>query len=265
MLPNLYVTWLAGLRSHSLRVVMILAAMLVGVAYLASSFSARHPHTVALDVGISGTRLVLALLAVFWVQELVVKELDRRTVYFSLAYPIPRSSYWLGRFAGISLLLLASTLLMALALYLLTTFGSGSYQQGFSIRFGLEFVSVMAGQLLDAMVIAAFCMLIASFSVTALLPLVAGLAFTMVARSYGSVLALVKDPAGGFADMAEHYLPLLRAIGYLLPDLGGLDLRDWVLYQVVPIDAGVAFAQSGAYLAVLLAASLLIFNRREFH
>jgi hypothetical protein len=50
----------------------------MGVAYLSASFSPRQPQTVALDVGLSGLRFSLVLFALFWVQELVGREIESR-------------------------------------------------------------------------------------------------------------------------------------------------------------------------------------------
>jgi hypothetical protein len=54
------------------------ACCLIGIAYLSGYFSPRQPQTVALDVGFSGIRFSLVLLNLFWVQELVAREIDRR-------------------------------------------------------------------------------------------------------------------------------------------------------------------------------------------
>jgi len=93
--------WRSGLRSHSFHAVFALGVLLIGGAYLAALLSPRQPETVALDVGLSGMRFALVLLALFWVQELVGREIERRTTTLFLAYPIPRSHYLLGRFVGI--------------------------------------------------------------------------------------------------------------------------------------------------------------------
>ena len=75
----------SGLRGRSFYAVFILGVVMIGVAYLSGFFSPRQPRTVALDVGLSGIRFSLVLLNLFWVQELVAREIDRRTILFSLA------------------------------------------------------------------------------------------------------------------------------------------------------------------------------------
>jgi Cu-processing system permease protein len=81
--------------------ILVLGMLLVGVAFLAASFSPRQPKTVTMDVGFSGIRFSLVLFAVFWVQELVGREVERRTVLYALAYPVGRAAYLLGRFFGV--------------------------------------------------------------------------------------------------------------------------------------------------------------------
>jgi Flp pilus assembly protein protease CpaA len=70
--------WRAGLRSRSIQGVLVLGILLMGVAYLSASFSPRQPQTVALDVGLSGLRFSLVLFALFWIQELVGREIESR-------------------------------------------------------------------------------------------------------------------------------------------------------------------------------------------
>jgi Cu-processing system permease protein len=90
----------SGLRGRSFHAVFLLGVLLIGVAYLSGFFSPRQPQTVALDVGFSGVRFSLVLLNLFWVQELVAREIDRRVILFSLAYPVSRGAFLAGRSGG---------------------------------------------------------------------------------------------------------------------------------------------------------------------
>lgn len=83
----------SGIRSRSVQVVFVLGLALVLVAYLAASFSPRQPRTVALDVGFSGARFSLILLSLFWVQDLVSREIDRKIILQSLSYPVSRAAF----------------------------------------------------------------------------------------------------------------------------------------------------------------------------
>jgi hypothetical protein len=104
MWPFLVSAWRAGLRSRSIQGILVLGVLLVGVAYLVRIvFSAPAAH------GGAGRRLVrpcaitLILFALFWVQELVGREIERRTVLFSLTYPVARGQlHPVGRYLGVT-------------------------------------------------------------------------------------------------------------------------------------------------------------------
>ncbi|MGQ5524751.1 ABC transporter permease subunit [Chitinimonas sp. PSY-7] len=266
MYTHFFSTWLAGVRSRSLRVVGGVAICLVLLAYLAGTFSGRHPQTVALDVGISGVRLTMAMLALFWTQELVAHELTKRTVLFSLSYPSPRWTYLIGRYLGIVALLLVSVLLLGGAIYGMVAISGVGYRQVFNVHFGGDFVFVCLGIGLDAMVISAFSLLLSTLATSSLLPLVAGVGFTFIARGYGTVLALVQDPNGGYADQASFYMPILEFFGYIVPNLGALDFRDSILYSVpLSSQSWIGIVHASMYVIVLLVIALQIFERREFN
>ncbi|GAB3268481.1 ABC transporter permease [Chitinimonas naiadis] len=264
---HFFATLRAGFRSHALRAIAVLAAMLIGAAWLASGFSGRHPQTVALDVGISGVRIITVLLALFWVQELLTKEIDRRTVFIALSYPKHRAAYLLGRYLGIAVLLATAVCILGLAVYGLVMVSSGGYQQAFAVHFGSAFTLTLLYVWLDALVICAFATMMSSLATTALMPLVCGAAFAFAARSYGQVLAFLMDKHSEGADIAHIYVPLIDFIGWLLPDLGRLDIRDAALYGQYPAQDVLIWAPLGAtaYLAVMLALACLLFQRREFN
>ncbi len=94
--------------------------LLVGVAFLSASFSPRQPKTIALDIGLSGMRFSLVLFALFWVQALVGREIERRTVVYALSYPVSRGAYIVGRYFGILGLLALAALLLGMLLWLTT-------------------------------------------------------------------------------------------------------------------------------------------------
>ena len=129
----------AGLRSRSIQAILILGALLVGVAYLAASFSPRQPQTVALDVGLSGLRVTLVLFSLFWVQELVAREIERRTVLFALTYPVARGHYIIGRYLGVLGLVALAAVLLGMLLWAVLLTLTKDYAQGFAVMPGFPY------------------------------------------------------------------------------------------------------------------------------
>lgn len=261
-----YNTWISGLRSRSLQAVFVLGLLLVGVAYLSSFFSARQPMTVALDVGLSMTRFSLVMLALFWVHEQVGREIDRRTVLFTITFPIPRQDYLLGRFFGILALLGVAVVILGLLLLAVVIFAAGSYQQQFEVALGGPYWASLFGIWLDAAVVTSFAFWIAALSTVPLLPLALGVAFAIAGRSFGAVRDYLAQGADGDRDLTNTFGPLIEVIQWVLPDLSRLDWRLWPMYAqpaaLEPMLLGCLMAL--AYIVIMMGLAIRVFSRREF-
>lgn len=239
----------------------------MGVSLLAAQFSGRQPGTVALDVGISGIRFVVLLMTVFWCQELIAREVERRSVFLALAYPVPRSHYLIGRFFGIMALVFFAMAILCAMLWLFAWLAGRNYVQGTPINLGSGLIATMSYIWVDTAVVAAFTLLVSTFSVTPLLPLALGFAFAVAARSLGQSLAFLRDKDSMSSDLAPTYEPILRLFEWIIPDLSRMDIRATALYNHWPgmQELVGALLMCGFYIVVLLALSTLIFNRRQFN
>jgi ABC-type transport system involved in multi-copper enzyme maturation permease subunit len=268
LLAQSLTAWRSGFRGRGARLVVFLGLLTAATAWLAAEFSGRQPETVALDVGISLIRLFGALLVLFWVTELLGKDLERRTIYFVLAYPSPRSTYILSRFlavAGLAGIAVIGLGLFALAAWWLIAH-SGYHQanpvyvQGAALP--LTFFLIW----LDLLAIGAFTLLVATLSTTPMLAFFVGMAFVVSARSLGPILAyLASDQAA--TELVLSYKPLLNAIHWIIPDLSRLDVRSAVLYDLW-LAAGTTLwtgIHVALYSAIVLALAMFAFQRREFN
>ena len=255
----------AGLRSRSIQAILILGALLVGVAYLSASFSPRQPQTVALDVGLSGLRITLVLFSLFWVQELVAREIERRTVLFALTYPVARGHYINRSYLGVLGLVALAAVLLGMLLWLAVLMLGKGYAQGFAVVLGFPYWLTVAGLWVDAAVVAAFALWVATFSTVPMLPLALGLAFAVGGKSLGAVVEYLAKGADG--DQAlMRFAPIIDAIQWVLPDLSRLDWRNWPMYGLAPDGhaAGLSLILAMSYAALLLTLAAMIFTRRDF-
>ncbi|MDX9707183.1 MAG: hypothetical protein RBT86_06340 [Azospira sp.] len=266
MLQFFLSSWRSGFRNRVFLALFLLGLMLVGVAYLSASFSPRQPRTVALDVGLSGLRFSLVLFVITLVQDLVGREIERRSVVLTLSYPVPRASYLLGRFFGVAALSGVGALILGLCLWLAVLLAGASYDQQFGVALGLPYWAAVFGVWLDALVVAAFALWIASVSTVAMLPLVLGAAFAVAGRALGAMVDYVAAGADGQAELAARFGPVLDTVRWLLPDLSRLDWRAWPMYGLAPEAATVALAlaAAAAYAALMLWLAVRAFGRREF-
>lgn len=257
--------WRAGLRSRSIQAVLVLGVLLVGVAFLSAAFSPRQPKTVALDVGLSGIRFSLIMFALFWVQELVGHEIQRRTVLFALTYPVPRGQYLIGRYLAVLGLLALAAAMLGMLLWVVVLNAGGKYEQAFAVAPGMAYWLTIFGLWVDAAVVTAFALCIASLSTVPMLPLALGLAFAAAGKSLGAVAEYLSRGADGDQEIMR-LAPVVDAIHWFLPDLSRLDWRAWPMYGIAPDST--AMAGGGlvalAYIALLVTLAVLAFNHREF-
>lgn len=265
MISFLLSAWRAGLRSRSIQAVLVLGLILVGIAYLSAAFSPRQPRTVALDVGLSGIRFSLVMFSLFWIQELVGQEIQRRTVLFALTYPVPRGRYVAGRYLAVLGMLGLAAVMLGMLLWIVVLNAGGRYEQAFGVAPGAAYWLTIFGLWVDAAVVTAFALCIASLSTVSMLPLALGLAFAAAGKSLGAVTEYLSQGAGGDLDIMR-LAPLLDAIHWLLPDLSRLDWRAWPMYGITPAPS--VMAGGGlvalAYIILLVTLAVLAFNRREF-
>jgi ABC-type transport system involved in multi-copper enzyme maturation permease subunit len=245
--------------------VLVCGVALMGVAYLAASFSPRQPSTVALDIGYSGLRISLVLFVITLVQELVSKEIDRRTVILSFSYPVPRTAYVIGRYFGVVSLTALAALLLALLLLLVALAAGWSYASDFGMLLGFPFWLAIFGLWLDACVVGAFVMCIASLSTVASLPLILGLVFAVAGKSLGAVSDYLQRGADGDEVLVTRFSGFVDVIFWVLPDLSRLDWRVWPMYGSA-LDPGsmiLAVLMAIAYVSAMIALSVVILSRRE--
>lgn len=246
--------------------ILVLGTLLVGVAFLAASFSPRQPKTVTLDVGFSGMRFSLVLLAVFWIQELVGREVERRTVLYALSYPVSRGAYILGRFAGVTSLLALAAALLGMLLWASTLLAGGQYEQIHLVRLDQVYWITVVGLWVDSVIVAAFALLISTLSTVQMLPVALGAMFAVAGKSLGAVLDYLERGADGDQNIINQFGPLMDFVRWVLPDLSRLDWRIWPMYGLAPADGAVlqGLLLALGYVVVLLSLSVMTFRRREF-
>ncbi|HKJ87956.1 MAG TPA: ABC transporter permease subunit [Gammaproteobacteria bacterium] len=255
-----------GLRRRSILFLLVLGMAIVFGAALFSTFSGRHPTTVGVDLGLSVFRIIGVLLALFWAQELFIKELEQGRLHTLLSLPQPRSHYLIGRFLGVALLLAGTLLFFGLLLWLLGLWLASGYKQATPINNGWEWGPVLAFLWLDLLTITAFVWLMGTLAKTPMLPFGLGLAFAWAGRSLGPAIGYLFANEKGMRALREDLGGSLTALQWALPDLSRLDIRAGLLYGQWPpasdLLAGATMALG--YTALLLGLAIWRFNTREF-
>lgn len=257
---------LSGIRSHSFQLLLGTTALVLFIAWLAANFSARAPATLALDIGLSGIRATLILMALFWVQELVGRDIERKTIHFVLAYPSSRTQYLIGRFLGVALLVAMASVFAAGLLWLTVKLNPVTYNQVTPVHLGWPYILTVSYLYVDLLVIAAFGICMATISTTPMLPLILGIGFAVICHSIGATLDFLRYSDVANQAQKAQLSPVLAKAIYFLPDLERLDIRNWALYGVTPGVEKLVWPllMAAGYIAALLGIGLACFQRREF-
>ncbi|MNF93986.1 hypothetical protein D3C84_766810 [compost metagenome] len=118
----------------------------------------------------------------------------------------------------------------------------------------------------DLLLLTALACLLAVVASTPSFVLIGTFGFMLVARSFAAIVELLNRDASVVGD-AESYRAGVGLLGYLLPDLGALDVRMVALYgsmDFLPTDWPWLLLSSLAYVVGLLALAVWALQRKRF-
>ena len=258
--------WLLGFRSRVFRGLATIGVFLLFFAWLSGAFSLRQPAIVAMDVGLSGLRFLGTFFVLYWVQEVFMRDVERRTVMLALAYPVSRASYLVGRWLGVVALVAMTIAVWAAGLAILAQVSDWGYAESIHPQLGLAFLTVLLGILVDMLVVSVFAVWLTSFAQTPMVPLLGGAGFAVAARFLGPSMDYLQFSISADQAMSARMLPILDAMRWVIPDLSRLDWRAAVLYDRWPSAGDMAGGTALALGYVLIFATLAARNyqRRDF-
>ena len=243
-----------AVRDRVLYNLVVFVLLLTAGAIFLGELSAGEESKIIVDLGLGAMLLFGVFIAIFVGVGLVYKEIERRTLYAILSKPVGRGQFLLGKYLGLCLTLLINVVVMGVGVSLALIY----------VRRGWDPLAIRIWPAIcliyfELMIITAVALVFSSFSTPALSALLTFLVFII-----GHFSADLKTLAGTSNSVAAR--GLLHALYYLLPNLANFSAITPAAHGVIPSSG--SFALTGLYLivyvAVLLAAAILIFGRRNF-
>ena len=243
---------------------VLFAVLLMAASFFLGQLTAGQDIKIIKDLGLAATALFGLFIAIFIGIGLVSKEVERRSIYALLAKPISRQQLVLGKYAGLVLTLAVNVAVMTLALYAVLAYMTWTTAAPLQTSWdapGIDPRLLKAVFLIfvELMLVTALALFFSTFS-TPLLSAVLTLGLYIVGhfnadlRNFESV---VESRSAAW---------LARALYHFLPDLSAFDVKTQVVHGL-NVPAGYLALTAGygvLYIAVLLAAAILIFSRRDF-
>lgn len=241
-----------AVRDRVLYNLVVFALLLIAAAIFLGDLTAGQEARVIVNLGLSAMLVFGVFISIFVGIGLVSKEIEKRTVYAIFAKPVGRGEFLLGKYLGLCATLAVNVAIMSAGVALaLLSVGGGQLVMSIWAAIYLIF--------LELMIVTAIAILFSSFSSPNLSALL-----TFFVVIIGHFSASLKDFAESLGSPAAKYL--FNFLYYFMPNLAHFSFITLASHGKTPTSNQLLGATSYAfvYIAILLAASVLIFTKRNF-
>ncbi|PIK14475.1 ABC transporter permease subunit [Halobacteriovorax sp. JY17] len=238
------------LQSKILYNVFFLSLGLFVLTYVASEFTYGVPNKIALDFGFGAASISTLLISIFLGANLIVREVENRTLYMILSRPISRAEFIVGKTLGLVGIVFLNTVILgsvSLSLYFLMG-GAWSYL----IPFVFFFI------VLEAIIVLLVVILFSLVTSTVL-----AVVNTLVI--YISSYAIYEVSHTTFVENNILFKKVLSVGSYILPGLSNFNIKDYVLYEKIIAlpNLGYGILYGLSYIMFLLLLCVTIFNQKN--
>lgn len=242
-------TLLEAIRHRILYLLVGFAVLLILASRFLSLLTVGQDAKIIKDVGLSAINLFGLLVALFVGVGILFRELERRTVQTTLATPVARWEYLLGKFAGIAAAIVLNAVLMS------STLCAVLWLRG-ELDLGIVLAALM--MMVELIFITAAAVFFSSFS-TPIFSALFTTAFYLVGHLAWSLPLLLERLEQGAARS------LVQVVYLVVPNLEYGDIRALAVHGL-PIPPARLWGAAGyelGYAALLLLLACLLFRRRD--
>jgi ABC-type transport system involved in multi-copper enzyme maturation permease subunit len=245
-------TFREAVRDRVLYNLVVFVLLITASAIFLGELTADQEIRTIINLGLSATLLFGTFISIFVGVSLVSKEIEKRTIYSVFSKPVGRGEFIVGKYLGLCLTLLVNVLVMGIGVSLALLYVGGG-------NLALTIWGAIFLIFLELAILTAVAILFSSFSSPALSALLTFLVFII-----GHFSASLKDFAENLGSQSAQIF--FSFIYYALPNLSFFSFITNAAHGDVPAGTtlGGAVLYAVLYIAILLAATILIFSRRNF-
>jgi Cu-processing system permease protein len=247
-------TFRESVRDRVLYNLILFVLILVAASVFVSDLSVNIESEFTAALGLSAMLVFGAFIAIFIGVGLVYKEIDKRTIYNLLSKPVHRHEFIVGKYLGLCVTLLVNSVVMLLATELAILYVNGSF-----VRLQVAVLAAAYLIYLELALLIAVALMFSSFS-TPLLSALFSFAVYIIGNFSRDLLqmAAISDSVVAQA--------VLKVIYYLVPHLSNFSFITEASHgKIVPARMALAATvYASVYIGILLAAAMLIFQKRNF-
>lgn len=242
-----------AVRDRVLYNLVVFVLLLIAGAIFLGEISAGQEAKIIVDLGLSAILLFGVFIAIFVGVGLVYKEIERRTLYAILSKPIGRGQFLLGKYLGLCLTLLVNVAIMGVGLSLALIYVKRGWDPLAARIWPAIFLIYV-----ELAILTGVAMMFSAFSSPALSALLTFFVFVI-----GHFSADLKALSASMGSTPTRWV--FAGLYYLLPNLTNYNAITPAAHGQTP-DGGALLAAAVyglIYIGVLLAATALVFSRRN--
>ena len=242
-----------AVRDRVLYNLVLFVLLLIAAAIFLGELSGGQEKKVIVDLGLSAMLLFGVFISIFVGVGLVYKEIERRTLYAILSKPIGRGEFLLGKYLGLCLTLLVNVAIMGAGLSLALLYVKRGWDP-LVVRIWPAILLIY----IELAILTGVAMLFSAFSSPALSALLTFFVFVI-----GHFSADLKTLANSMGSAPTRWV--FAGLYYLLPNLTNYNAITAAAHGQAPDVRAIAAATGYGviYIGVLLAATALVFSRRN--
>lgn len=256
-----WITLKSMVRDRLLHGILVSALLFLCIPVV-SSLSMRQVTELSVTLSLSLISFILLLLAVFFGGTTIWKDVERRYTFSVLSLPISRSTYLLGRFLGVAVVLTGTMLLLGGVALVVIKVTSLSTPPDRPLQWSLLAMAILFNGLKYTL-LTAIAFLFSSVSSSFFLPVFG----TIAVYLGGSVMQQVYDYT--HSSLGNELSPVVNKavsfIYWIVPNMSAFDLNLNAVYGVAPDPRGIIF--TGVYFilytAIVLTGACIMFTRQE--
>lgn len=253
-----------GLRHKTLKAFFGLALLFIGANIFVTEFFTWDLGKVSVEFGLSTVAVTGLLLIFFTATKLLADDLEHHKIYFVLARPVSAWQYILGKYAGLSCILLLAVSILGVGSAISLKYVIWRYPDYIPPNFSWWTYSLALGfQWFSLLVMLAVSFFWFHFSSQSFVAIMLTAGSYLVGQNMELLRRFLRE--GGEAGGLGLQKTIIIALTWLFPSLSFFDLKTAAAYGL-PINGREIAMTMGyglSYAALLLFCAKFFFNRKE--
>jgi len=259
-----FITFKDCIRNKALYGILLMGLFLFGANIIFTGMFSFGLEKVAVDMGLSTISFAGLILIFFFSINMMSNDIEKKTIYLILSRPISKPEYILGKYFGLSLVIILSSLVLGIcagfSVWLSTTAVGIAFTTSFSWSFFSLSIMLQTLSLLILLSLALLWVMISSHQFTAVL-------LSLMTYFVGQNMENVKNIILSTKLVSQDALSIkaINIATWILPNLAVFNIKTAIAHGL-PINAG-SILLSGvyglSYIGMCLCLSIFVFKKRE--